>query len=159
MKILIILLTMMFITSCTTDMGVKATHRSVNIAGTKVAYKFQSCSPSFKWDGYSVQVDGLEFPNNDKSELFKFTVGKIGYDQKVLRDIEGSIARYDSLIQSTCATLVRLEKEENILKYSNRRDDLFERLIKYMEALDSTNVVIDAIDETKSAKSDLKDIE
>ena len=129
--------------------GQRGAYSSIDVGGTAVSYRFQSCAPSFKWDGYKVEVEGLEFPNTNKANPLKFAVGKIGYEQKAIRSIKDSIARFDSMMQAACVTLVRLKEEKNILAYSERRDQLFTNLVAYLETLDKTSSQGVAEDEVK----------
>lgn len=119
--------------------GQQAKLREISIGGKTVSYTFQSCAPQVKWDGFDVKIEDIKMPSVADKNPFQFTVGKIGYEQKAIRDINTSVMRYDSLMQACCSTLVRLKNEESILKYSLHRDALFSQLISYLETLDKTN--------------------
>ncbi len=106
------------------------------IAGKSIKYVSQKCSPSIKWDGFDVSIEGLDFPGSSTNPL-QFKVGKIDFEEKSTRMIKSTIFYYDGLLVSTCQTLVRLKKEESILTYSNHRDEILQKLTTYLADIEN----------------------
>lgn len=101
--------------------------RELNVAGQKVRYTMQSCKPGIKWDGLSLTLEGLQVPNLSKGDL-SFNIGKLNYSDKAIREIRDTVYFYEGLLNQTCATLVRLEGQDAIERYSLHRDTLLSGL-------------------------------
>ncbi|OCQ23588.1 hypothetical protein A7985_06500 [Pseudoalteromonas luteoviolacea] len=110
--------------------------KELNVGGKKIKYVSQSCSPSIKWDGFDVSVEGLEFPNSSDNPL-QFKVGKVDFEEKSIRKIKSTIFYYDGLLTSTCQTLVRLNNEESIMAYSKHRDEVLQSLTTYLSSVEA----------------------
>ena len=106
------------------------------LAGQTLSIVHQSCAPLIKWNGFNINIEGIENPNKSTENPFEFTVFKIGYKLDTFRTIKDSIKRYDGLMQASCSTLMHLKKEKNILKHLMYRDKQFQVFITYLENLD-----------------------
>ncbi len=146
---LAVLIVTMFICSCTTVPD--ATYKELTVGGKKVKYVSQECHPSVKWDGFEVAIEDLEFPLASQNPL-TFSIGKIGYEEKSIREIRNTIFYFDGLLTATCQTLVRLTKESSILSYSLHRDKILENLANYLSELEG----VDNEEELKEINTSVK---
>jgi len=119
------------------------------IGGTKVIYVMQSCKPSVKWDGMTVVLEGINVPA--KGDL-QFSVGKVDFSDKAIRELRDTIFFYDGLLTATCQTLVRLEKEESVERYSMHRDKLLRELAETLSELERSGNESAAIDVSKKRR-------
>ena len=102
-----------------------ATRHEMEVGGKKVSYVMQKCKPSIKWEGVNVVLEGINIPN--KGDL-AFSVGKVDFSDKALREVRDTVFFYDGLLNSTCQTLVRISDERLIKDYSIHRDNLLQAL-------------------------------
>lgn len=109
-----------------------ATLKELYIGDTRVTYATQSCQ-RVKWDGMKVSIEGINVPN--KGNL-AFSVGKIDYSDKAIREIQSTIFYYDGLLEGTCQTLVRLREQDAIERYSKHRDFLLSSLASTLTELE-----------------------
>lgn len=119
--------------------------------GKTVYYVMQSCKPSVKWDGMSVVLEGLQVPGEGN---LAFSVGKIDYSEKAIRQISSTVAYFDGLLTATCQTLVRLNGQEAIERYSKHRDVLLSDLASTLGALEKAPTEAVAEDIAKQATAD-----
>lgn len=111
-----------------------ATRNEMNIGGRKVSYVMQKCKPSIKWDGVTVVLEGLNIPN--KGDL-AFSVGKVDFSEKALKEVRDTVFFYDGLLNATCQTLVRISDEKLIMDYSLHRDKLLQALASTLSKVES----------------------
>lgn len=119
-------------------MGCTATawRQDVSIGGQTVNLVMQNCKPGVKWDGINVVLEGLKLP--DAKDL-KFSVGKLNFTEKAIREIRSTVFYYDGLLNATCQTLVRLNSQEAIERYSKHRDTLLVGLVNTLAAIENAD--------------------
>lgn len=126
-----------------------AVRKEIVIGDQKIYYVMQSCKPSIKWDGMNVVLDGLKIPS--KGDM-TFSVGKIDYSEKAIREIKSTVNYFDGLLTATCQTLVRLNSEDAIERYSKHRDYLLSNFANTLSTLEKAETESAAENITKKAK-------
>lgn len=148
MKIFSYLLVTCLTIGCTTTTTQRV---ELNVGGQQVQYTIHSCAPSIKWDGFELILDGIQVPNQNN---LAFSIGKINYSQKALREIHSTVFYYDGLLKATCQTLVRLNNQDAIERYSKHRDALLSELINTLVALEQAPTENVATNIAMQAKND-----
>jgi len=128
-KLAAVIIFSVLISACETS----ATRKEIDLGGAKVVYVMQNCKPNIKWNGMSVVLEGLNVP---KKGDIAFSIGKIDYSEKQIREIKDTVFFYDGLLNSTCQTLVRLSSQEAIERYSLHRDNLLQNFVNTLDKLE-----------------------
>lgn len=141
----------LFLAACSS--GPSAVLKELRLGDTTVKYTMQSCKPTARWDGFNLVLDGINIPRQGD---LKFSIGKIDYSDKALREIKDTVFYYDGLLTATCQSLVRLQSQDAIERYSVHRDNVLQSLadtLTRIERASSEKVAQDAATEgrTKAA--------
>ncbi|WP_199636334.1 hypothetical protein JEM67_18085 [Serratia sp. PAMC26656] len=143
------------VSACDGSQG-DAKYREVKIGGKTVTYRAVNCKPTVQWNGSDISLEGVQI---DKIDNPKFSLGKLSYSDKTLRDIKDTVSFYDSLLNATCQTLVRLKSEEAVERYSLHRDELMSGLASTLTNLTYASTNVQAEDIAKDGKNKAKEIQ
>lgn len=115
--------------------------KELRLGDTTVKYTMQSCKPTARWDGLNLVLDGVQIPNQGD---LKFSIGKINYSNIALREIKDTVFYYDGLLTATCQSLVRLQSQDAVERYSMHRDQILQSFVETLVRVESASSEIAA---------------
>ena len=159
MKYHLVILGSIFVASCVSTPAPPKTAqlREIDVNGKTYAYRSTRCGHTVSPQGFKVDLEGVNVPN--AKEPLSFTIGKVGYEVVALNQITATLKKLDDLQNSACQTLVRLKDEENIIKYSEYRDNIYKEMISFAENLDVIDSQEEALAETEKVNQKADEIE
>lgn len=141
------------LTACSTSGAVRDADLRIfdhNVLGAS----YVVCESQIKWDGVNFTIDGLE--TGEESAFKKFTIGKIDYNQKEIRQLDTLALSIDHLFRQMCSSTIALRNQPKALaEYVKSRDVTALKVFDVLKEMESINRSSTSSAETIAAQQKL----